>query len=77
MRIPALMRTPQNSDLNALNAWVDGFSRSEFTHPNVAKLTSHPEGHLGLWRDLAEKDHFPAEWLVPAGSLEQWVCELR
>jgi PRTRC genetic system protein B len=75
------MRTPQNSDVNALDAWVDGFFKSEFTHSNATKLTSHPEGHLGLWRDLAEKEHFkehfPAGWLIPAGTLERWVCELR
>jgi hypothetical protein len=33
--------------------------RSEFTHSGATKLTRHPEGHLGLWRDLAGKDRFP------------------
>ena len=65
---------PQSAGFDALASWVEGFFNSEFSHSNTAQLTSHPEGHLGLWRDLAGKDLFPAEWLVPAGTLEAWVC---
>jgi len=65
---------PQSAGFDALASWVEGFFNSEFSHSNTAQLTSHPEGHLGLWRDLAGKDLFPTEWLVPAGTLEAWVC---
>jgi PRTRC genetic system protein B len=71
------MRTPRSAGLDSLEQWVEGFFRSEFTHSNTTKLTNHPEGHLGLWRDLAGRDHFPHEWLVPAGTLEEWLCAHR
>jgi PRTRC genetic system protein B len=71
------MPATESSALDTLDAWVDGFFRSEFTHPNAAKLTTHPEGHLGLWRDLAGKGRFPPEWLAPAGTLEAWLCRPR
>jgi len=71
------MPTPRSAGLDALEEWVHGFFGSEFTHPNATKLTNHPEGHLGLWRDLNGREHFPAKWLVPAGSLEQWLCGKR
>ena len=68
------MVSPQSAGFDALASWVEGFFNSEFTHSNTSQLTSHPEGHLGLWRDLAGKDLFPVEWLVPAGTLEKWAC---
>jgi PRTRC genetic system protein B len=68
------MPTPRSGGLDALGEWVAAFFASEFTHPNATKLTNHPEGHLGLWRDLTGRDHFPAEWLAPAETLEQWLC---
>ena len=40
----------------------------------AVRITSHSEGHLGLWRDLAGETAFPAEWLIPAGTLEDWLC---
>jgi hypothetical protein len=39
------------------------------------KITRHPEGQLGLWRDLAGRQAFPPEWLIPAGTLEEWLCK--
>jgi hypothetical protein len=71
------MRTPRSAGLDSLEQWVEGFFGSEFTHSNTTKLTNHPEGHQGLWRDLAGRDHFPHEWLVSAGTLEQWLCAHR
>lgn len=71
------MPTPESAALDLLEAWVEGFFRSEFTHPNSPKLTTHPEGHLGLWRDLSGKDCFPSEWLSAAGTLEEWLCRHR
>jgi hypothetical protein len=71
------MPTPRSAGLDALDQWVQGFFGSEFTHPNATKLTNHLKGHLGLWRDLNGRDRFPAEWLAPAGNLEQWLCRNR
>jgi PRTRC genetic system protein B len=68
------MPTPGSAGLESLAEWVDGFFRSEFTHSGATKLTKHPHGHFGLWRDLAGTDRFPNEWIVPAETLEQWLC---
>jgi PRTRC genetic system protein B len=68
------MPRPRSGGIDALDEWVEGFFASEFTHVNATKLTNHPEGHLGLWRDLAGRDHFPAEWLTPAETLQEWLC---
>jgi len=40
-----------------------------------ARLTAHPEGFLGLWRDLAGSEvEFPGEFLVKSGdSLDRFV----
>jgi PRTRC genetic system protein B len=67
------MPMPGSAGLDSLAEWVEGFFRSEFTHSGATKLTKHPQGHFGLWRELAGKDRFPAEWIVPAGSLEEWL----
>jgi PRTRC genetic system protein B len=69
------MPTPQSAGLAGLDEWVDAFFRSEFTHSGTTKVTNHPEGHLGLWRDLVGRKEFPAEWLAPAGNLEAWLCQ--
>jgi hypothetical protein len=68
------MATPRSSGFASLNEWVESFFQSEFTHAGSVKITSHSEGHLGLWRDLAGRTAFPPEWLIPAGTLEDWLC---
>ena len=68
------MATPRSAGLASLAEWVEGFFQSEFTHAGSVKITSHPEGHLGLWRDLAGQQVFPPQWLIPAGTLEDWLC---
>ena len=68
------MPTPRSVGLASLDEWVESFYQSEFTHAGAVKITNHPEGHLGLWRDLAGREAFPREWLVPAGTLEDWLC---
>jgi PRTRC genetic system protein B len=68
------MATPRSSGFASLNEWVESFFQSEFTHAGSVKITSHSGGHLGLWRDLAERTAFPPEWLIPAGTLEDWLC---
>jgi PRTRC genetic system protein B len=69
------MPTPGSAGVDSLDEWVEAFFRSEFTHSGTAKVTNHTEGHLGLWRDLAGRREFPAEWLAPAGNLEAWLCQ--
>ena len=68
------MATPRSAGIASLGEWVDGFFQSEFTHAGNVKITSHHEGHLGLWRDLAGRKAFPPEWLIRAGTLEEWLC---
>jgi len=68
------MAAPRSAGLASLNEWVEGFFQSEFTHAGSTRITSHHEGHLGLWRDLAGQPVFPFEWLIPAGALEEWLC---
>jgi len=68
------MATPRLSGLASLNEWVEGFFQSEFTHAGSTRITSHHEGHLGLWRELAGQPAFPPEFLIPAGTLEDWLC---
>jgi PRTRC genetic system protein B len=68
------MLIPASAGFESVAEWVDGFFRSEFTHSGATKLTRHPQGHFGLWCDLAGKDCFPTEWIVPAGTLEAWLC---
>jgi len=68
------MNTPRTTGIASLDEWAAGFFESEFTHAGCARVTSHPEGHLGLWRDLAAQSVFPTVWLVQAGTLEDWLC---
>ena len=63
------MVTPRSAAAASLGAWVEGFFQSEFTHAGDVKITSHHEGHFGLWRELAGRQAFPVEWLIPG---ERW-----
>jgi PRTRC genetic system protein B len=70
------MRAPGRLCLEAMKGWEKAFFESEFTHAAIgARLTSHPEGFLGLWRDLAGSEvEFPGEFLVKSGdTLEAFV----
>jgi PRTRC genetic system protein B len=70
------MRVPGNLCLSARKTWENAFFESEFTHAALgAQLTAHPEGFLGLWRDLAgSEDGFPVEFLINSGeSLHSFV----
>ena len=64
------MRAPGKLCLEAMKGWETAFFESEFTHAAIgARLTSHPEGFLGLWRDLAGSEgEFPGEFLVKSGD---------
>jgi len=70
------MRAPGKLCLEAMKGWEKAFFESEFTHAAIgARLTAHPEGFLGLWRDLAGSEvEFPGEFLVKSGdSLDRFV----
>jgi PRTRC genetic system protein B len=70
------MRVPGNLCLAARKAWENAFFESEFTHAALgATLTAHPEGFLGLWRDLTGSEaDFPVEYLITSGdSLRSFV----
>ena len=53
-----------------------GFFSSQFTHPNGAvRLTTHPQGFVGLWKSLKNSESvFPVEFLADANeTLLQFV----
>jgi len=64
------MRAPGKLCLEAMKPWERAFFESEFTHAAIgARLTTHPEGFLGLWRHLADSEAaFPGEFLVRSGD---------
>jgi PRTRC genetic system protein B len=73
---PGSMRVPESADVASIPQWEDGFFQSEFTHAaGAVRLTSHPEGFIGLWRSLAGKKRFPVQFLIDAGeTLQEFVA---
>jgi len=73
------MRVPDRSDVASIQQWEDAFFQSEFTHPaGAVRLTSHPEGFIGLWRSLAGRKRFPVQYLVDAGeTLQEFVAPIN
>ena len=70
------MRVPGKLSPAAMKDWEKAFFESEFTHAALgAQLTSHPEGFLGLWRELAGGQiEFPAKFLIESReSLRSFV----
>lgn len=70
------MRVPDETGVTSLTGWETAYFCSEFTHPSGAvRLTTHPDGFLGLWSCLAGRQRaFPVKFL--AGSkqtLEDFV----
>jgi PRTRC genetic system protein B len=60
-------RVPDSGGVSSLNQWETAFFESAFTHQNAQKrLTTHPEGFVGLWRELAGKKSCPSRYLAPA-----------
>jgi len=64
---------PEHCRISGIEQWEEGFFDTNFAHTHLAsdEVTSHPNGHLGLWRELAvekgPKAHkaFPTQYLVP------------
>ena len=71
------MRRPRETDVTNMLEWEEGFFNSCFTHPSgMGKLTTHPEGFIGLWTELADQPQFPSRYLVPARqTVQQFVGE--
>jgi hypothetical protein len=69
------MAAPRTVDLAHLAQWSEAFFASRFTHSNLGlPLCKHPEGFLGMWRDLAGQSRFPVEYLLPERSLRETLC---
>lgn len=58
------MRAPTVSSTAAIAQWEQSFYESEFTHGNVGRVTRHPGGFEGLWKQLAGKGKFPMKSLI-------------
>jgi len=73
---PGSMRVPDTFDVASIPLWEDAFFQSEFTHAaGAVRLTSHPEGFIGLWRSLVGKKRFPVQYLTDAGeTLQEFVA---
>ena len=73
------VRLPDRCDASTLGKFEDSFFRSRFTHPNVPKLTNHPQGAYALWDELLRDQHstFPVQHLRPIKqTLDRWVKEI-
>jgi PRTRC genetic system protein B len=74
------MRSPEvGTSLDAIAVWEKAFFQSRFTHAyGSARLTSHPGGFVGLWKDLAGvRGTFPSERLTDARETLQQFVERR
>lgn len=73
------VRLPERCDSAMTAKFEDAFFRSRFTHPNAARITTHPKGSYALWSELLDGQHneFPRIHLFPAKqTLDQWVKSL-
>lgn len=69
------MAVPRTVELDNLAQWAEAYFTSQFTHSNLGRqLCRHPEGFLGMWRDLAGKKQFPVEYLIPKQTLRETLC---
>jgi hypothetical protein len=70
------MRVPESSDIGSIPSWQDAYFQSQFTHAaGAVRLTSHPGGFIGLWRNLAGRKRFPVQYLTDAGeTLQEFVA---
>ena len=70
------MRVPESSDIVSIPGWEGAYFQSEFTHAaGAVRLTSHPEGFIGLWRRLVGRKRFPVQYLPDAGeTLQEFIA---
>lgn len=69
------MRSPADRGVASLPLWEQAFFQSSFTHQTGARrLTTHPGGFNGLWRELCGRKRFATKYLIPATeTLEQFA----
>jgi PRTRC genetic system protein B len=61
------MRVPEEVSASSLRGWEEAYFASEFTHPSGAvRLTTHPDGFVGLWSSQAGQRRFPVRFLADA-----------
>jgi PRTRC genetic system protein B len=68
------MRVPDEVNSWSLQGWVESYFASEFTHPSGAvRLTTHPDGFVGLWSSVAAagRQRFPLRFLADSGQTLQ------
>jgi PRTRC genetic system protein B len=70
------MRVPEYSDVASIRSFEAAYFQSEFTHAaGAVRLTSHLGGFVELWKGLAGRKRFPAQYLVDAGeTLQEFVA---
>lgn len=73
------VRPPDRVSVDSMALWEKAFFRSEFTHPwGAARLTSHPDGFIGLWASLQGKKKFPVRYLTDARqTLQEFITQER
>lgn len=70
------MATPRQIEAERLAQWSEAYFGSRFTHSNLGRtICRHPEGFLGMWRDLAGRKRFPIEYLIPKKALRETLCQ--
>ncbi|ODU24108.1 MAG: hypothetical protein ABS95_02325 [Verrucomicrobia bacterium SCN 57-15] len=72
------MNGPRENKPESIGQWERAFFRSAFTHPQggAFQITSHPNGHSGLWLEQSEQPcaEFPVQHLAPMKmTLNQWL----
>jgi PRTRC genetic system protein B len=69
------MRSPDNNDVASHEIWQRAFFESAFTHANTRRITDHPDGFEGLWKELADSEEpFPSQLLIPTKeTLESYL----
>jgi PRTRC genetic system protein B len=72
------MPAPQTATVDALPQWSHAFFASRFTGSNLGiQQCCHPEGFIGMWRELAEQKRFPVEYLIRKRTLRETLCQNR
>lgn len=72
------MPTPQTATVEALPQWSHAFFGSRFTGSNLGiQQCRHPEGFIGMWRELAGQKSFPIEYLIRKRRLRETLCQNR
>ena len=70
------MAIPRQIEVERLALWSEAYFGSRFTHSNLGRtLCRHPEGFLGMWRDLTGRKRFPIEYLIPRKTLRETLCQ--